>query len=39
MQLCYLDVSHYSSGFHSAGNIHCVTPDVVVRLTSANHSS
>lgn len=35
----YLDVSHHSSGLHSAGHIHCVAPDVIVRFTSSDHSS
>lgn len=35
----YLDVSHHSSRLHPASDIHSVAPDVIVRLTSSNHSS
>lgn len=35
----YLDVSHHSGRLHPARDIHSVAPDVIVRLTSSNHSS
>lgn len=34
----YLDFPQFSSALHPAGNVDCVSPDVVLRLPGPDHS-
>lgn len=39
IRLYYLDFPEDSGAVHSAGYIHCVPPDIILRLLGSNYSS